>query len=59
MAEEKGSNGINKSLYLSIEAGEILERLKEVTDRSESKVVTLLLEKYGPEIMNHPEKLSK
>jgi hypothetical protein len=56
-AEKSGATGVNKSLYLTKEADELLTRIKEVSRRSQSEVVSLMLEMYGPEVINDPDKL--
>lgn len=43
-------NGVNKSIYLTKAADGFLRRLAKVLGRSESAVVSRLVEKYGPEL---------
>jgi hypothetical protein len=42
--------GVNRSLYITINAAAILKACRKTTRRSNSAVVSMLLEKYGPNI---------
>jgi len=55
--EEEGKTGVNASLYLSKEADDVLDRVAAAAKRSRSDVVSLMLEIYGPELLNDPGKL--
>lgn len=50
--EEKANkrNGVNRSLYISKTAAAILKSCRKSTRRSNSAIVSILLEKYGPNI---------
>lgn len=43
-------NGVNKSLYITTAANQLLRSCKKSTKRSHSAIVSMLLEKYGPNI---------
>lgn len=43
-------NGVNKSLYITVTAAQLLKSCKRSTKRSHSAIVSMLLEKYGPNI---------
>ena len=51
--------GVNCSLYLSKEAAALLSSMKKKARRSKSVVVSLLLEKFGPLVMEDPKSLIK
>jgi hypothetical protein len=44
--------GVNASLYLSIPADAIMRRINEKTDRSNSEIVSKIIERWGPEAEN-------
>lgn len=47
----KNRRGVGKSLYLSNEAQDLLFRISEATRRSESVIVSLLIESHGPALL--------
>lgn len=49
--------GEDCSLYVSKAAMQILKRLVKATRRSRSMIVSLFVEKYGPEIEKDPKSL--
>lgn len=49
--------GVNRSIYVSIRAAEILKACKKSTKRSKSAIISMLVEKYGPNIARDPRLL--
>jgi hypothetical protein len=56
-AVEEIRNGVNKSLYLSKTADAILARIEKATPLSQSAIVSLMIQRFGPEIERDPRKL--
>lgn len=44
-------NGTNKSVYLTVKAAELLARVAISTRRSQSEIICLLVETYGPDLL--------
>ena len=55
--DESQRSGLNASLYLSKEADELLNRIAVAAKRSRSDAVSLMIEIYGPELLNDPGRL--
>lgn len=60
MATVSGRNGQNrkgvgKSIYMSKRALDLLDRISIATRRSESEIVSLLVETYGPQLLADTE----
>lgn len=47
--------GMGKSIYITTRALDLLERISTATRRSESEIVSLLVETYGPDLLTGKE----
>ena len=55
--KEEQRKGVNASLYISKEADRILDDLEEPTRRSRSEIVSIIIERHGPQYIQDPKSL--
>lgn len=55
--KQSKKTGVNRSVYISMKAAEILKACRKSTNRSKSSIISMLVEKYGPNIARDPRLL--
>ncbi len=51
--------GVNRSIYISEAAAEVLRACRKATKRSQSSIISLILERYGLEVVEDPDVLNE